>query len=66
MTDHSKCSNAYKQVTCDRCGRTYTCTPSADLYCMPKGDHCCETCLCIDMRVSKITTVTPDDLTSPV
>ncbi len=45
MNDHSNCDFAYKQVTCDRCGAVYTCTPSSDFYCTPEGDHCCESCL---------------------
>lgn len=44
-TDHSQCNNAWKQVTCDRCKRTYQCTPSNDFYCASEGDHCCEPCL---------------------
>ena len=42
---HSSCDHGGKQVTCDRCGHTYICTPSADYYCTPEGDHCCEPCL---------------------
>ena len=44
-TDHSTCNFAWKQVRCDRCGRTYQCTPSDDHYCSAEGDHCCEPCL---------------------
>jgi hypothetical protein len=43
--DHSACDFAYKQVTCDRCGRTYQCTPADDHYCAAEGDHCCQPCL---------------------
>lgn len=45
MTDHSNCSYEWQNVTCDRCGRVYQCTPSDDFYCTPEGDHCCESCL---------------------
>lgn len=41
---HPACDNAGKTVTCDRCRRTYVCTPSDDYYCTP-DDHCCEACL---------------------
>lgn len=33
--DHSTCDHAWKQVTCDRCHRTYRCTPADDFYCTP-------------------------------
>lgn len=52
MIAHVDCDNAYKQVTCDRCGRTYTCTPSSDYYCTPEGDHCCEPCLLGGLRLA--------------
>ena len=57
---HEDCGgNAYKQVTCDRCGRTYTCSPSDDYYCnFPEGDHSCEACLLADMGVSEMTVMT--------
>jgi hypothetical protein len=43
---HANCGgHAYQQVTCDRCKRTYQCTPSSDYYCAAEGDHCCEPCL---------------------
>ena len=43
---HADCgSHAYQQVTCDRCHRTYQCTPADDYYCAAEGDHCCEPCL---------------------
>lgn len=44
-TDHSNCDHAWQQVTCDRCQRTYQCTPADDFYCAAAGDHCCEPCL---------------------
>jgi len=47
MSDHTNCgSNAGKSVTCDRCKRTFVCTPWDDYYCAANGpDHCCESCL---------------------
>jgi hypothetical protein len=43
---HANCpSFALQQVTCDRCGRTFQCTPVDDFYCSADGDHCCEQCL---------------------
>ncbi len=46
MNDHANCgSNAGKTVTCDRCWRTFVCTPRDDFYCAAEGDHCCEACL---------------------
>ncbi|MBM0256373.1 hypothetical protein [Micromonospora sp. 4G55] len=42
---HADCDHAGKQVTCDRCGSTYVCTPWQDFYCAAEGDHCCEPCL---------------------
>jgi len=46
---HETCvstENAWKYVTCDRCGRTFMCTPSDDFYCVDGSpDHCCESCL---------------------
>lgn len=42
---HAACDNAGKKVTCDRCGRTYVCSPSDDYYCTPDGRHSCESCL---------------------
>lgn len=61
MTIHENCGgNGYEQVTCDRCGRTYTCTPSDDYYCgFPEGDHCCERCLLKGMSVKTMTVVGP-------
>lgn len=44
-TDHTDCDYAGKQVRCDRCGARYVCSPLADFYCTPAGDHCCEACL---------------------
>jgi hypothetical protein len=64
MTAHENCgSNANKQVTCDRCGETYVCTPSSDFYCcFPEGDHSCERCLLKGMGVIKMATMRPADL----
>jgi hypothetical protein len=48
LDPHANCdtaARAYQQVTCDRCGHTYQCTPSSDFYCAAAGDHCCESCL---------------------
>ena len=48
MASHENCKpsdRAYKDVTCDRCNRTFVCTPSSDFYCAAEGDHCCEPCL---------------------
>jgi hypothetical protein len=50
MIDHHAACNsdmyAWQRVTCDRCGRTYQCTPSDDFYCAyDSPDHCCESCL---------------------
>jgi hypothetical protein len=42
---HADCSNAGKQVQCDRCHRVYRCDPWDDYYCTPDGDHACESCL---------------------
>lgn len=42
---HPACDHVYQQVTCDRCGRQYRCTPEDDFYCAAEGDHCCEPCL---------------------
>jgi hypothetical protein len=45
---HAHCDSrsfAYTTVRCDRCGRTFTCTPFDDFYCADDGDHCCEACL---------------------
>jgi hypothetical protein len=65
MAGHENCTNnAYKPVTCDRCGRSYVCTPDADFYCAAEGDHCCESCLLLDRGISKIITLTPADLSS--
>jgi hypothetical protein len=50
--DHSKCDYAGRQVTCDRCKRTYRCTPSSDYYCTPEDDHCCEPCLLGELRLA--------------
>lgn len=54
---HPACDHAGKEVTCDRCGRTYVCAPSDDYYCTPAGDHSCEACL-----VGGLPLVTLDDL----
>lgn len=54
---HPDCDNAGKQVTCDRCGAQYTCTPSSDYYCTPEGDHCCERCLIGNMKLITIPAV---------
>lgn len=35
----------WQSVQCDRCKRTYTCTPWDDHYQTSRGDHCCEACL---------------------
>ena len=51
---HTACDNADKTVTCDRCGRTYVCTPSDDFYCAAEGDHCCERCLLRDRNLLEI------------
>lgn len=56
ITDHSQCSNAYKQVKCDRCGKEYVCTPASDFYCAAEGDHCCEPCLIGGLPLRTITT----------
>jgi hypothetical protein len=48
VAGHENCkavSRAYTEVTCDRCARTFLCTPSSDFYCAAEGDHCCEPCL---------------------
>jgi hypothetical protein len=49
---HADCpSYAGQEVTCDRCGKTYRCTPAADYYCAVEGDHCCEPCLTNGRRI---------------
>jgi hypothetical protein len=45
-------SFAYQEVTCDRCGRTYICSPSDDFYETAEGDHCCEQCLLGGLRLA--------------
>lgn len=60
MNDHSACNFAYRQVTCDRCGKTYRCTPFTDYYCAPEGDHCCEACLLDGRQIAVI------DIDSPL
>lgn len=43
---HANCpQSADLEVTCDRCGKTYQCSPDADYFCAVEGDHCCEPCL---------------------
>lgn len=49
--NHDSCYHAYETVTCDRCKRTFVCTPSDDFYCAAEGDHCCEHCLVGDLTV---------------
>lgn len=55
---HRNCNYAWKQVRCDRCGRTYQCTPSDDYYCVAEGDHCCESCL---LRGRSLIVLDPSD-----
>lgn len=60
---HDNCdtaSRAYQMVTCDRCKRTYQCTPSSDFYCAAEGDHCCEPCLLGGTRLAGEVLVDPD------
>ncbi len=47
MSGHDQCGgNAYQQVQCDRCKRTYQCTPFDDYYCVTDSEeHVCESCL---------------------
>lgn len=57
---HARCtSNAYKWVTCDRCGRRFQCTPWEDFYCAAEGDHCCEPCLVASTGATKIAFIDP-------
>lgn len=57
---HANCgSHAYQQVTCDRCGSTYQCTPTADFYCAAEGDHCCEPCLFAGRKPNGVIIVCP-------
>lgn len=59
---HATCgSKAYQQVTCDRCKRTYQCTPTDDFYCAAEGDHCCEPCLLGDMGTAGLIVINPSD-----
>ena len=63
MSDpHADCpSVAWQQVTCDRCKRTYQCTPADDYYCAADGDHCCEPCLMAGMGATGLMIVLPVD-----
>lgn len=50
-----KWTPCYKQVTCKKCARTYTCLPEDDYFnstCSTNG--VCESCLKIDFKVSEI------------
>lgn len=62
---HDQCGgNAGKQVTCDRCGRSYVCSPWDDYYCATDGDHCCESCLVGGVKVAYIDPEAP--LSGPI
>lgn len=65
IVDHSACDFAGKQVTCDRCGTKYVCTPSSDYYCTPQGDHCCEPCLIGDSELHVIDLSDPHTFALP-
>lgn len=58
---HADCDFADKQVTCDRCGRTYVCSPWDDFYCAAEGDHCCERCLVSGRQIANIDPEAPLD-----
>lgn len=59
---HANCGgNAYKPVQCDRCRRTYKCSPWDDYYCSPEGDHCCESCLVGGKQIAYIDLEAPLD-----
>lgn len=64
---HKDCSNAYKPVKCDRCGREYVCTPSDGVRPAAEGgDHCCESCLLggLPLRVLMFREVGRDEMNS--
>lgn len=46
LPEHADCDGSIGQsVTCDRCGRTWTCTPPDPYYCVAGGGHRCDTCM---------------------
>jgi len=54
-------SDAYKEVTCDECVRTYICTPSDDYYHTPDGRGICEPCLLREAGLDRIERVIDAD-----
>ncbi len=63
---HFDCPDySWQTVTCDRCERTYQCTPQDDHYCTAEGDHCCEACLLRDAGVPLIVLETGKPLGGP-
>lgn len=59
---HPDCDHAGQEVTCDRCKRTYMCSPSDDYYCTPVGDHSCEACLVGGLQLFTVEVDTLEDL----